>query len=628
METQEILPMSVEYGRNVPAAQQDFLTGVSGERDVRLSPELVREAHLDLAARLGYGVYGYALIFIALGATSRYPVEHPRLFWSLAAAVFVSIGMRLTLAFMRERIYAVRPRLLIWLLTLALVIGSGASGLLFLSTLRSYGFENWTFVIVLLWMAGIVAGSGVSFAPNVKLLALHIFLLLGPVTIQSLLMGGVQGHTFAIFNLGFCFFMALVGRYMHAMYWQQLRDRALENARARELEAAKTAAESANRAKGEFLANMSHEIRTPMHGILGMAQLALDSETPEEGREYIKTLQSCAEGLLTVLNDILDFSKIDAGKLTLESIPFSVRKSVDDVCKLVLPQARAKGLIVEARVSDDVPDLLVGDPTRLRQVLINLMGNATKFTETGSVRLQVTQAQVDPPRAENQAGLLFKVSDTGIGIAEEQQKYIFEAFAQADGGVTRRFGGSGLGLAICSQLAQLMGGHLSVESTPHVGSTFQFACAFTIGKEQDLGPQLVAPVESEAPVRILLAEDNPANQLLAAKLLSRRGHKVNVVSTGLAAVQAWEAGDFDLILMDDQMPVMDGVEAVRQIRLRETNSHRKRTTIVSLSASAMVGDLERFLASGMDGCLAKPFSAEELYATVRHFANPAWRAAG
>jgi len=612
----------------VSASQQSFPAGSSNGRKDRLSPELVREAHLDLAARLGYGVYGYALIFIALGITSPYPTEHPKLFWSLAAAVFLSMGARLTLALVRKTIYATHPQLLIWLLTLAIAIGSGASGLLYVSTLRSYGFENWTFVIVLLWTAGIVAGSGISFAPNVKLLALHVFLLLGPVTVQSLLMGGAQANTFATFCLGLSFFMALVGRQMHTVYWQQLRDRALESARARELEVAKTAAESANRAKGQFLANMSHEIRTPMHGILGMAQLAIDSETPEESREYIKTLQSCAEGLLAVLNDILDFSKIDAGKLTLENIPFSLRRAVDDVCKLVLPQALTKGLVLECQVTDNVPDLLVGDPTRLRQVLINLVGNAAKFTVAGSVKLQVARAESGLAGAQDQVSLIFRVTDTGIGISEEDQKHIFEAFAQADSGVTRRFGGTGLGLAICSQLAQLMGGHLSMESTPHVGSTFQFACSFAIGRERDLPMRPVAPVQPEVPVRILLAEDNPANQVLAAKLLSRRGHKVSVVSTGLAALQAWETGEFDLILMDDQMPVMDGVEAVRQIRSRESAGHRRRTTIVSLSASAMLGDRERFLASGMDGYLAKPFSSEELYATVRHFANPERRASG
>jgi CheY-like chemotaxis protein len=274
---------------------------------------------------------------------------------------------------------------------------------------------------------------------------------------------------------------------------------------------------------------------------------------------------------------------------------------------------------LECLVADDVPDLLVGDPTRLRQVLLNLLGNGIKFTESGSVKLQVTAKA--STLTNSQTNLLFRVSDTGIGIPAEQQTLIFQAFAQADSTVTRRFGGTGLGLAISSQLAQLMGGRLSLESTPGVGSTFQFACMFSVGKAPAVAVQAARVAKQETAVRIMLAEDNPVNQFLATELLLKHGHRVTVASTGLAALQAWEAEEFDLILMDDQMPVMDGVEAVRQIRAREAANGRRRTNIVSLTASAMQGDRERFLAAGMDGYLAKPFSADELYATIREFAN-------
>jgi CheY-like chemotaxis protein len=336
---------------------------------------------------------------------------------------------------------------------------------------------------------------------------------------------------------------------------------------------------------------------------------------------------------LHVLNDILDFSKIEAGKLTLESIPFSLRQSVEAVRKMALPQARAKKLALECRVADNVPDRIVGDPTRLFQVLGNLIGNAIKFTEVGSVDLQVAGTdgtdedqhvtQSPPAPSPRQVVLLFRISDTGIGIPQHQQEFIFDAFAQADGGVTRRFGGTGLGLTICSQLVQLMGGRLSVESTPDSGSTFQFSCTFGVSDLPE--PAAEGPsdcVEIEPPMRILLAEDNPVNQLLATKLLARHGHHVEVVSTGLEAIQAWEHQDFALILMDEQMPMMDGVEAVRQIRSREATSGRKRTSILALTASAMKGDRDRFLAAGMDGYLAKPFSADELYAAIRHTTSP------
>jgi CheY-like chemotaxis protein len=353
-----------------------------------------------------------------------------------------------------------------------------------------------------------------------------------------------------------------------------------------------------------------------MHGILGMAQLAMNAETPQESHEYVETLRNSAEGLLHVLSDILDFSKAEAGKLDLENIPFHLRHSVDEVRNIVLPLALAKKLLVECDIDADVPDLLAGDPTRLRQVLLNLMGNAIKFTETGSVRLQVTRDLPGVPYGR--AGLVFRVSDTGMGIPPEQQELIFEAFAQADGTVTRRFGGTGLGLAICSQLVRLMGGNLSVQSRLNVGSTFQFTCNLGIARER----VETAPVALlvEAPMRIMLAEDNPVNQVLAARLLRKRGHQVKVVSSGLAATEVWEVEEFDLILMDEQMPEMGGIEALHYIRAREAATGKRRTSVVALTASAMSGDRQRFLDVGMDGYLAKPFNAEQLYEIIRPFA--------
>ncbi len=585
-------------------------------RDHGLSPELVREAALDQVTRLTRGAYVLPIILVAIWTTTPYASDHPRMFWGSAAVLIVATVMRTIMAPLCERIYAVHPGLLAGLGTVTVSMASGGSGLLFASALSSYGFGNWMFTLMLIWSVGRASGSIISFAPNFRLLQLNIFLLLAPALIESLLIGGKQGNAFAFLDLTLLIFLLLQGHPLYKSYWKQLRDRALESARARELEAAKTAAESASLAKSQFLANMSHEIRTPMHGILGMAQLAIGSESPQESREYVKTLRAAAEGLLHVLNDILDFSKIEAGKLTLESVQFSLRKSVSEVQKMVLPQARSKGLSMECRVADDVPDLLVGDPTRLHQVLVNLIGNALKFTEFGSVNLQVAQNVAASTAGE--VILLFRVSDTGIGIPEEQQKIIFDAFAQADGSVTRRFGGTGLGLAICSQLVQLMGGRLSVESTPTAGSTFQFTCRLGVGKEQRLAARTVDSVAQESPMRIMLAEDNPVNQLVAVKLLGKHGHHIKVVSTGMEAVQACDQEEFDLILMDEQMPVMDGVEAVRQIRAREAVSGARRTAIVALTASAMKGDRERFLAAGMDGYLAKPFSAEELYAAIRH----------
>ncbi len=581
-----------------------------------LPPELVREAELDQVTRLTRGAYVLPIILVAIWGTTTYAKDHPRWFWFSAVAMLLATVIRLVVSGMRERIYTTHPGFLAWIGVFTVGVSSGASGLVFANALGAYGFESWMFTLMLIWSVGRASGAAISFAPSFRLLLFNIFLLLGPVLIESLLLGTKRGQAFTFLGACLIGFLLLQGYPLYKSYWKQLHDRALEAARSRELEAAKIAAESANLAKSQFLANMSHEIRTPMHGILGMAQLAIGSETPQEAREYVKTLRSSAEALLHVLNDILDFSKIEAGKLTLESVPFSVRHSVDEVRKMVLPQARAKALVLECRIADDVPDLLIGDPMRLHQVLVNLLGNALKFTEFGSVILQVTR---DAALSLNsKTVLLFRVSDTGIGIPEKQQKTIFDAFAQADGSVTRRFGGTGLGLAISSQLVQLMGGRLWVESTLNVGSTFQFTCRLGIARQQELAVEPAGLSAQESPMRILLAEDNSVNQMVATKLLARHGHHVKVATTGLEAVQAWEHEPFDLILMDEQMPAMDGIEAVRQIRARESENGTKRTAIVALTASAMKGDRERFLAAGMDGYLAKPFTSEELYAAIRH----------
>jgi CheY-like chemotaxis protein len=275
-------------------------------------------------------------------------------------------------------------------------------------------------------------------------------------------------------------------------------------------------------------------------------------------------------------------------------------------------------LYLQCEAAESVPAVVVGDSARLRQILTNLLGNAVKFTARGSVTLKVTQ--IASEHAGQGANLHFEVCDTGIGIPIEQQETIFEAFGQADSSVTRRFGGTGLGLTICSQLVQLMGGRIWVESTPGAGSKFQFTCAVGMAAPESLIEPTPEIVEKEPALHILLAEDNPVNQRVATAMLGKHGHQVTVASTGVEAVAAWEAGEFDVILTDNQMPKMGGLEAVRCIREREAATGRRRTPVVALSASAMIGDRERFLAAGMDAFLAKPFRAPELYAVLRQVA--------
>jgi CheY-like chemotaxis protein/anti-sigma regulatory factor (Ser/Thr protein kinase) len=373
------------------------------------------------------------------------------------------------------------------------------------------------------------------------------------------------------------------------------------------------AAEVANHAKGQFLANMSHEIRTPINGIIGLTHLTLDTSLTIEQREYLDMVQHSADALLSIIEDVLDFSKIEAGRIELTAAPFALRATLRETLQPLIVRAQQNALQLTVEVDDLVPDSLIGDPGRLRQVVINLVANAVKFTRQGRVTVTVG---IDGPEDEGHTMAHFVVTDTGIGIAPEKQALIFEPFRQADGSTTREFGGTGLGLAICRALVEVFGGRIWVESGNR-GSAFHFTARFENGPEAVVAPPAAPrPMrEHAARLRVLLVEDNAVNQFLARRLLERWGHAVVLAETGREAVAAHARQTFDVILMDVQMPDMNGFEATAAIRAAERAS-TIRTRIIAMTAHAMKGDRERCLAEGMDDYMSKPIDQTILFEAI------------
>lgn len=588
--------------------------------------EIEREARAMIARRTVLGALSYPVTAFLLGWVAEFHLTEPRIFYAFVVVQLVLGIVRLMMVWNFDSLYdrgswtwsvLFRPVLLatsvVWSLQMAWI-------------LLETGFSHATFLGMVI---GAVKGSiaTIVFTLDVILARLFLFIVIVPMLLTLVIQGGSLSYVLSIATVIFVGYLVLEGRRFHEEAYNSLVRHKLLKQRATELEKARDAEKAANQAKGLFLANMSHEMRTPMNAVIGLAEVLLDSELGEEQRDWAATIKRSGDSLLFLINDLLDFSKIESGEVKLEEQTFHLSECLEGAMTLVQYQASRKGLAVSLEIEPSCPERLVADPSRLRQVFLNLLSNAIKFTSEGRVDVTVSARRCREADKLGDHELQFAVRDTGIGFPPERIEELFEPFRQADTSTSRRYGGTGLGLAICRRLIDIMGGRIWAKSTPGVGSTFFFT--IRVGQAtSDPSADWRCPVVSKdaypatdpsrleksdlavaKPLRILLAEDNIVNQKVAALLLRKLGHDVDIVGDGLDVLVRLSERDFDVILMDVRMPELDGVETTRRIRQGQASDL---PWIIALTAEASGGDRDKCLDAGMNDYLSKPVSLKEL----------------
>jgi signal transduction histidine kinase len=566
------------------------------------------EAHLELARRSASGAFFYFGLLLVVGLFTPYQSDHPDVFGAAILALLLVGAIRVALAKAIERHAPQDPlwgrrRFGVGVMTSAFLWGN------FSAVTLIYYHGQWTGMIVLLMTAGITAGGLTSLAPDIFLARIYLAAMLLPSVVVTAITGGAEGYSIAMTVGIFMAFLLIESRHQHMSFWQALEDRAALRAKAEELEESKKLADEGTIAKSNFLAKMSHEIRTPMNAVIGMTDLLLDSELDNQSERFVRTIKASSESLLQIVNDILDLSKIEAGKIELDIVDFDLRDTVHDVLRVLSLRAHTKGLELSCRVKPNVPYELSGDGGRLRQILVNLVGNAIKFTPQGSVLAEIELQE----RLDEHVVLHFTVADTGIGIPPEHQDRIFRPFAQADSSTRRHYGGTGLGLSISKALVEMMRGKMWCESQPGQGSTFHFTACFAVRKA-GVGARSFPGIASLADLDVLIVEDAPENARILGEMIQSWHMRPTIVQSNGMAVEVLERfkegrTHFDFILVDAQMAGESGFTLAEYIM----KHHELPPPIMMLTSVAQAEDAELCRKLGIGPYVIKPVSESELF---------------